>query len=134
VREELPAYAVAGWLTPAEPYALGSMRARRLAREHAAHHLGKPAARAVAQYEAYATSLAFLRHRGRRGRAGADFVVRERELLHELWRRREVARPALDYAARMTAPPVPVAAPPWPVYGAYGYPAVPNPAYNPYRS
>ncbi|MEU7060196.1 PrsW family intramembrane metalloprotease [Streptomyces sp. NPDC046197] len=159
VREELPAYAAAGWLAPSEPFALGSMRARRLARDHARHHAGKAAARAVAQYEAYATSLAFLRHRGRRGRAGADFVVREQELLHELWRRREVARPALDHAARMTARPVPVAAPPWPVYGAYGAygqppgsghgvygaqgqapgqapygAAVPYPAYNPYRT
>ena len=154
VRDELPAYAVAGWLSPAEPYALGSMRARRLARDYAQRHLGKPAARSVAQYEAYATSLAFLRHRGRRGRAGADFVVRERELLQELWWRREVARPALDYAARATAPPVPVVAPPWASYGVYGfqpahqaaypaadpsahpaaYPAVPYTAYNPYRS
>jgi RsiW-degrading membrane proteinase PrsW (M82 family) len=121
VREELPAYAAAGWLTPAEPYALGSMRARRLARDHARRYLGKPAAREVAQYEAYATSLAFLRHRGRLGRAGGDFVVRERELLNELWRRKDIARPALDHAARMTAPPVPVVAPPWPVYGVYGY-------------
>ncbi|CAM5631545.1 Protease PrsW OS=Streptomyces aurantiogriseus OX=66870 GN=GCM10010251_06770 PE=4 SV=1 [Streptomyces aurantiogriseus] len=137
VREELPAYTAAGWLTPAEPYALGSMRARRLARDYARRHLGKPAAREVAQYEAYATSLAFLRHRGRLGRAGADFVVRERELLNELWRRKDIARPALDHAARMTAPPVPVAAPPWPVYGVYGqgygyghghvYPAGPQP-------
>jgi hypothetical protein len=87
----------------------------------------------VAQYEAYATSLAFLRHRGRRGRAGADFVVRERELLHELWVRREAARPALDHAARMTAPPTPVVIPPthWPVHG---YPAVQYPGYNPYRT
>ncbi|MCL6674169.1 PrsW family intramembrane metalloprotease [Streptomyces panaciradicis] len=149
VREELPAYAAAGWLTPAEPFALGSMRARRLARDHAAHHFGKPAAQAVLQYEAYATSLAFLRHRGRRGRAGADFAVRERELLAELWNRREIAGPALNYAARVTAPPVPVVAPPWPGYGAYGthgahgahgqqtyptYPATPYPAYNPYQS
>ncbi|MFI2194197.1 PrsW family intramembrane metalloprotease [Streptomyces coeruleorubidus] len=146
VRTELPAYAVAGWLSPVEPYALGSMRARRIARQYARRHAGRAAARQVAQYEGYATSLAFLRHRGRRGRAGADFVVRERELLDELWRRRETARPALDYAARITAPPVPVAAPPWPVYGAYGYgyptspathatpTATPYPAYNPYRS
>ncbi|MFJ6085319.1 PrsW family intramembrane metalloprotease [Streptomyces sp. NPDC092369] len=139
VREELPAYTMAGWLTPAEPFALGSMRARRLARDYATRHYGKPAARAVAQYEAYATSLAFLRHRGRRGRAGADFVVRERELLAELWRRKDVARPALDYAARATAPPVAVTAPPWPVHGVYGYPAQPAypaspyPAYNPYQ-
>ncbi|WP_112467710.1 PrsW family intramembrane metalloprotease [Streptomyces triticisoli] len=145
VREELPAYAAAGWLTPAEPLALGSLRARRLARDHARRHFGKPAARTVAEYEAYATSLAFLRHRGRRGRAGADFAVRERELLHELWRRREVAQPALDHAARMT---MPVVAPPWPAYGVhgvYGVPvqpqgygpygqAAPYPSYNPYRT
>lgn len=129
VREELPVYVFAGWLTPAEPFVLGSMKARRLAREYARHHLGRQAARSVAQYEAYATSLAFLRHRAGRGRAGADFAVRERELLHELWLRREVARPALDYAARRTAPPVPVVLPPWPVYGSYAIPA-----YNPYRS
>ncbi|MGK5697918.1 PrsW family intramembrane metalloprotease, partial [Streptomyces sp. URMC 128] len=148
VRAELPAYASAGWLSPVEPYALGSMRARRIARQYARRHVGRAAAREVARYEAYATSLAFLRHRGRRGRAGADFVVRERELLDELWRRRETARPALDYAARITAPPVPVTAPPWPVHGAYGYghptTAAPYPAYsayttpyaayNPYRS
>ncbi|WP_210594116.1 PrsW family intramembrane metalloprotease [Streptomyces sp. GESEQ-35] len=126
VRAELPAYVAAGWLGPAAPFVLGSMRARRLAREHARHHFGRPAGRAVAQYEAYATSLAFLRHRGRRGRAGADFVVRERELLHELWQRRRVAGPALEHAARVTAPP-------WPVYGAYGH-AAPYPAYNPYRT
>jgi len=145
VRSELPAYAAAGWLTTPEPFALGSMRARRLAREYATHHFGKAAARSVAEYEAYATSLAFLRHRGRRGRAGADFVVRERELLDELWRRREVARPSLTYAAVAAAPAVPPPPPqPWPVYGytqAYG-PAAPYPTYtphpytshNPYRS
>ena len=157
VRDELPAYVAAGWLAPAEPFALGSMRARHLARDYARLHLGKPAARAVTEYESYATSLAFLRHRGRSGRAGADFVLRERELLHELWRRREVARPALEYAARVTAPPVPVMMP-WPMPGPAGpYPGhrppypqyraphpvqrtphtahpAPYPAYNPYRT
>ncbi|MGW5369751.1 PrsW family glutamic-type intramembrane protease [Streptomyces sp. NPDC004009] len=123
VREELPAYVRAGWLGPAEPFALGSMRARRAAREHARRHLGgRPAARAVAQYEAYATSLAFLRHRGRRGRAGAGAVARERELLAELWRRREVARPALEHAARTVAP-VPRVTAHW---TRYGYPAAPS--------
>ncbi|MFJ9044724.1 PrsW family glutamic-type intramembrane protease [Streptomyces sp. NPDC102347] len=130
VRTELPAYAIAGWLSPAEPFALGSMRARRLARRYAREHGGKPAARAVAQYEAYATSLAFLRHRGRTGKAGADFMTRERQLLLELWHRRVAARPALDHAARLTAPRVPYGAawagqaPPGP-YGrpSYGQPA-----------
>ncbi|GGV00981.1 protease PrsW [Streptomyces filipinensis] len=147
VREELPAYVPAGWLGPAEPFALGSMRARRMARDYARHHAGRPAARAVAQYEAYATSLASLRQRGRRGKAGADFVVRERELLDELWNRREAARPALEYAARASvpapvywAPQLPVAYgpaygyPAAPIPTAYGYPAGPYPADNPYRS
>ncbi|MFJ8546953.1 PrsW family intramembrane metalloprotease [Streptomyces sp. NPDC093586] len=152
VRAELPVYAVAGWLAPAEPFALGSMRARRIARRYARQHAGKPTERVVAEYEAYATSLAFLRQRGRRGRAGADYVVRERELLTELWRRREAARPALDYAARATAPPLPVAVPPWPAYGPHAAPAPARytapapyampvhtsytayPAQNPYRS
>ncbi|MYQ49502.1 PrsW family intramembrane metalloprotease, partial [Streptomyces sp. SID4985] len=95
-----------------------------------------------------ATSLAFLRRRARRGRAGADFLTREHELLAALWRRREVARPALEYAARGTAP---VPRPQWPAYGhpsvpyagygygshgsgGYGYPSVPYSGYNPYRS
>ncbi|MCZ4637439.1 PrsW family intramembrane metalloprotease, partial [Streptomyces rubrogriseus] len=89
VRAELPAYVMAGWLTPAEPYALGSMRARRIARQYARRHAGKEGARAVARYEACATSVAFLRQRGRRGRAGADFAVRERALLDVLWHLRD---------------------------------------------
>ncbi|MEU6540856.1 PrsW family intramembrane metalloprotease [Streptomyces sp. NPDC047000] len=127
VREELPAYAVAGWLTPAEPFVLGSLRARGIAREYARHHCGRAAARAVAEYEACATSLALLRHRGRGGQAGPDFVVREAELLRELWVRRHIARPALQHAAGRVWPeyeygrapvprPVPWAPPPLPPY------------------
>ena len=41
------------------------MRARRAARDYASYHFGKGGARVVAEYEAYATSLAFLRRRGR---------------------------------------------------------------------
>ncbi|RMB79568.1 PrsW family intramembrane metalloprotease [Streptomyces shenzhenensis] len=137
VREELAAYVFTGWLGPAEPFALGSMGARRLARDYAEYHLGKRGAQTVAQYEAYATSLAFLRLRGRQGRAGADFVVRERELLAELWKRREVARPALEYAARVNAPAWPGPGAPMPYgYSAlpHAWPTVPYPAYNPYRS
>ncbi|MFE0257492.1 PrsW family intramembrane metalloprotease [Streptomyces sp. NPDC059010] len=143
VREELPAYVVAGWLTPGEPFVLGSMRARRVARQYARDRGGRAAARAVAQYEAYATSLAFLRHRGRRGRAGADFVVREGELLHELWVRREFARPALEHAGAAQAwatygygAPVPVywQAQPQPHQQQYGPTTAPYPVYNPYRT
>ncbi|MER6333082.1 PrsW family glutamic-type intramembrane protease [Streptomyces sp. NPDC001034] len=154
VREELPAYVLAGWLGPAEPFALGSMRARRMARDYARHHADRATARSVARYESSATALALLRRRGRRGLAGADFVVRERELLDELWQRREAARPALEYAARTAAPapartawaPVPYGHAYMPVPGhgygyghahgpgdGYGYPAAPYPSYNPYR-
>ncbi|MFE0702740.1 PrsW family intramembrane metalloprotease [Streptomyces sp. NPDC058872] len=119
---ELPAYAAAGWLAPAEPLALSSMQARQVARSFAARTYGQPAARAVGEYESFATTLAFLRNRARRGTAGPDFAAREQELLHHLWQRRAVASPALTYAARATgrawAPPQ---------YLDYD-------GYNPYRS
>lgn len=106
---ELPVYAAAGWLTPAEPLALASMRARGMARDMARHWnshpdpaRGKAAARAVAEYESFATSLAMLRRRARHDGAGPDFALREQELLHHLWHRREVAAPALTYAAHAT--------------------------------
>ncbi|MEV1049253.1 PrsW family glutamic-type intramembrane protease [Streptomyces sp. NPDC049916] len=107
---ELPAYVSAGWITPAEPRALSSMRARGVARDLARHWQrdrtrGRAAARAVAEYESFATSLAGLRRRARHGAAGEDFAARERELLHHLWQRRDIAAPALTEAARLTARP-----------------------------
>ena len=129
VREELPGYAAAGWLPSYEAWALASLRARRVARRYASRTLGgRPAARTVAEYAAFATSLAFLRHRWRRGRAGHDFPAQEERLLRELWRRRHLACPALAHATR-TLPPA--AWPPgtygwgpywWELYG-YGFPA-----------
>ncbi|WP_434975463.1 PrsW family glutamic-type intramembrane protease [Streptomyces mesophilus] len=132
VREELPAYVAAGWLTAPEPYALGTLRARRMARQYAAGAHGKDVARTVREYISLATALAFLRHRGRSGRAGADFVVRERELLQALWSRRGPSRPALDHAARMTAPAFPQ--PYAPYAQPYGPMTVPGPQipYIPY--
>ncbi|MCX4824121.1 PrsW family intramembrane metalloprotease [Streptomyces sp. NBC_01142] len=102
ISTELPAYAAAGWLTDAEPRALSSMRARTMARDFARHRYGPAAAHTVSEYERFATSLAFLRHRARRGAAGPDFMAREQELLHHLWQRKEAAGPALTYAARAT--------------------------------
>ncbi|MFE5487474.1 PrsW family intramembrane metalloprotease [Streptomyces sp. NPDC056527] len=119
---QLPAYAAAGWLSPAEPLALASMRARSLARDFARRTYGPPAAVAVGEYEAFATTLAFLRHRALRDAGGPDFTAREQELLHHLWQRKSVASPALTYAARATGQ---VWTPPQ--YLDYG-------GYNPYRS
>ncbi|MFE4176883.1 PrsW family intramembrane metalloprotease [Streptomyces sp. NPDC056909] len=121
VSAELPAYAAAGWLPAAAPQALSSMRARTVARDFAGRMYGPQASRSVGEYEAFATSLAFLRHHAQRGKAGPDFVEREQELLHHLWQRRETAGPALTYAARATGRvPVP---PPYIDYDGY----------NPYR-
>lgn len=121
ISAQLPAYAAAGWLTAAEPRALSSMRARTTARDFARRTYGPAAPHAVSEYERFATSLAFLRHRAHRGTAGPDFIEREQELLHHLWQRKEVAAPALTYAAQATGR---VRLPP--PYRDYG-------GHNPYR-
>ncbi|WP_431948392.1 PrsW family glutamic-type intramembrane protease [Actinacidiphila sp. bgisy167] len=107
IRAQLPQYAMAGWLSPPEPTAIGSMRGRGLARSAARAAQGKAAARAVREYVSFATSLAFLRARANRGAAGADFQVREQELLHHLWERKAVAQPALVHAAHAIRPVFP---------------------------
>lgn len=191
IAAELPAYAAAGWLRPAEPFTLASMRARSLARDAAARAYGsgtygngngngphgsgpyggsayggsaygsraasggrapsraaaRAAARAVAEYEVFATSLAFLRHRAHRGAVGPDFAAREQELLHHLWQRRDVAGPALEYAAWATNRAWAPSPPPWqsrphprpspaPWYGPPPQRPAPHrdhAVYNPYR-
>ncbi|MEO3972948.1 PrsW family intramembrane metalloprotease [Streptomyces sp. CAU 1734] len=98
----LPAYAAAGWLAPSEPQALSSMRARNTAKDFARRMHGPAAVHPVAEYQRFATALAFLRHRAAREAAGPDFTAREQELLHHMWQRKAVASPALTYAARVT--------------------------------
>ncbi|RLV01601.1 PrsW family intramembrane metalloprotease [Streptomyces griseocarneus] len=129
IRTHLPAYQAAGWLTPPEPLALSSLRARGIARDLARRTGGPTAARAVAEYISFATSLAFLRQRAHNGTAGPDFTAREQELLHHLWQRRQVAQPALAQASAVV--PVgfrPVVAapqgwgPPPPPLGQWGRP------------
>lgn len=92
---------------------------------------GKAAARAVAEYESFATSLAFLRRQARRGTAGPDLAERELELLHHLWQRREVAGPALAYAAQATARLRPRHV--RPAHGPYGTGPGAQPGYGPYQ-
>ncbi|TQK45534.1 RsiW-degrading membrane proteinase PrsW (M82 family) [Streptomyces sp. SLBN-118] len=122
ISTELPAYAAAGWLTADEPRALSSMRVRTMARDIARRTHGPAGAHAVSEYERFATTLASLRHRAHRGAVGPDFSEREQELLHHLWQRKDVASPALTYAARATGQA-------WtpPPHRDYG-------GYNPYRS
>ncbi|MEC4018119.1 PrsW family intramembrane metalloprotease [Streptomyces sp. H27-D2] len=103
IRAHLPAYQAAGWLTPPEPVALSSMKARNLARTVTRHRHGRPAARTVSEYTSFATSLAFLRARAHRGAPDRDFTAREQELLHHLWQRKHLAAPALTHATHATA-------------------------------
>ncbi|MEU1537374.1 PrsW family intramembrane metalloprotease [Actinacidiphila glaucinigra] len=124
IRTQLPLYAMAGWLSPPEPAAIGSMKGRGLARSAARGAQGKEAARTVREYVSFATSLAFLRARANRGTAGADFQAREQELLHHLWERKAVAQPALTHAAHAIRPAFPpvypwAAPPPGNLYGPY---------------
>ncbi|MFE7131811.1 PrsW family intramembrane metalloprotease [Streptomyces sp. NPDC057638] len=102
VGAELPAYAAAGWLGRAEPSALSSMKARTVARDFARHHHGPSGTHALSEYQRFATSLASLRHRARRGVVEPDFVAREQELLHHMWELKAIAGPALTHAARTT--------------------------------
>ncbi|MCQ4084963.1 PrsW family glutamic-type intramembrane protease [Streptomyces sp. RB6PN25] len=128
IRAQLPVYAMAGWLNPLEPLALSSMRARKLARDLARRARGAADARTVREYQAFATSLAFLRARAARGAAGSDFTIREQELLHHLWQRKALAQPVLVQAAYAIRPPMP---PQWP--GPYAPPPQQQPPYGPYR-
>ncbi|MEV5243602.1 PrsW family intramembrane metalloprotease [Streptomyces cinnamoneus] len=125
IRAHLPAYQAAGWLTPPEPLALSSMRARGIARDLARRTGGPAAARTVAEYISFATSLAFLRHRAYRGTPTPDFTAREQELLHHLWQRKDTAQPALAQATAAVPQPFAPPAQPW------GQPPVPGPVWPP---
>ncbi|CCB76094.1 PrsW family intramembrane metalloprotease [Streptantibioticus cattleyicolor] len=130
IRTQLPAYAMAGWLSPLEPLALSSLRARKLARDMALRARGPADARAVREYESFATSLAFLRARAARGTVDPDFALREQELLHHMWQRKALAQPVLVQAAYAVHPPMP---PQWPAQGPYGVgPAPYGPGPGPY--
>ncbi|WP_234010513.1 PrsW family intramembrane metalloprotease, partial [Streptomyces sp. SPB074] len=107
VRETLPRYALAGWLSPYEPLALGSLRSRRVAAEFAAYHGVRADAHRLRQYAAAATRLALLRHDAEQGRRTPDFPRRERALLDHLWQHRALARPAFAYSWRLVPPRAP---------------------------
>jgi RsiW-degrading membrane proteinase PrsW (M82 family) len=132
IRRHLPLYAAAGWLPPGEPIALSSMGIRAEARREARRFQGEAASRAVRDYIAFATQLAFLRAAATRGAPEPDFAAHESELLAHIWHRKSWAQPALARAAMPELTPrywpaqLPAPRPAWGVYGAqarpYGYP------------
>jgi RsiW-degrading membrane proteinase PrsW (M82 family) len=126
IRTHLAVYAAAGWLAPAEPAALGSMGVRGTARRETRRFYGEAAARAVREYVACATRLAFLRAAATRGAPGPDFAARESELLTHLWSRKPWAQPALLSAAAPPRPfPLPGQRPG--TWGSPPYPYAPPP-------
>ncbi len=80
----LPAYAEAGWLATADVTMLASLPARKQAVAWASDAHGEGSAELMRAFQLAATELAFLRARAERGAVGADFVVRERDLLTRL--------------------------------------------------
>src|SRR5262249_34937826 len=143
----LPEYARAGWLSPPEVAALGTLGRRLSARHWARRVAGDPGARAMKAFQFDATRLALLRDRMRRGigtAAGkqlADTIEEERMLLGALMAYRQVftgrdpqAPQAVWDGARyhitfpdgvvrpVNAPVSPVAPVPVVLAGAQGYP------------
>jgi len=67
VAAALPGFAQAGWVAPSEIELLSSLAGRRGWRSAVQRHSGKEAAKAVGDYQAAVTELAFLRNRFARG-------------------------------------------------------------------
>ncbi|WP_063774085.1 PrsW family intramembrane metalloprotease [Streptacidiphilus rugosus] len=93
VGKQLAVYVTAGWIGRQVPVVLSSMRTRKQARALSRFEQGPHGDKAMREYQGFATSLALLRERVARGLAVPDFAVREQELLHHLWERKDVVTP-----------------------------------------
>lgn len=109
IGRRLGLYAAAGWLTPAEVAMVASLPERRRAREWARSVGGRPAARAMADFQDLASELAFLRERMDRGTAPQDAAQVEASLLRSLWVLRRqflpTSAPGRPHASLETAHP-----------------------------
>lgn len=146
VAAALPGLAAGGWIAPSEVSLLASLAGRRGWRRAVRRHSGRDAARAVAQYQALVTELAFLQARMARGTVGQIGYQWQHELLTGLVaaRARAVAMPDALVAAWLNSPPPgwqppPTSGPP-PGWHSAGPPpawqlpsAVPPPGWQPPR-
>ncbi|MFI9052651.1 PrsW family intramembrane metalloprotease [Streptomyces sp. NPDC053427] len=105
LRHYLAPYTATGWLAPAEPTALSSLKTRTLARAIARRTQGPTAARAVSEYTTLATALSFHRRRAHLTGPTADFSTREQELLLHLWQYQPWVQGALAEALAITHRP-----------------------------
>jgi hypothetical protein len=98
VAEALPTMVGEGFVAATETKRLASLPARRTWRQQARRHSGQAAARAVADYQAAVSELAFLRHAVALGTAAPDATDHEAKLIAVLATTRDIAarRAGLD--------------------------------------
>jgi protease PrsW len=84
ITEHLAIYVATGWLASSEVGMLGSLRARRDARNWAARTQGPAARQAMRDFQELGSELAFLRERITRGTAPADAQGTEQALLFSM--------------------------------------------------
>lgn len=107
VADQLPGFAQAGWIAPSEITLLSSLAGRRGWRAAVRRRSGQQVAKAVSDYQAAVTELAFLRSRMGRGAVGDTGLLWHKEALDELFRSRmkAVGHPeALTVAMRHHGP------------------------------
>ncbi|WP_304633510.1 PrsW family glutamic-type intramembrane protease [Pseudonocardia sp. C8] len=133
VAAQLPGFAAAGWIAPSEVPLLSELSRRRGWRALVRRRSGKAAAKAVAEYQAAVTELAFMRNRIARGAVRDSAHARHDETLAALLRARAVAvgvPEALVAAWARQRPsgwePPPPAAPDGSFSGAHKIPGFPD--------
>jgi RsiW-degrading membrane proteinase PrsW (M82 family) len=114
VREQLPGFAMAGWIAPSEVELLGTLAGRNRWQRAVRQRSGKAAAKAVTEYQTAVTELAFLRARMSRGTVGPHARQWHDEWLATLVRARARAmgEPEALTAAWLRPPPSGWAPPP----------------------
>ncbi|MGQ0483205.1 MAG: PrsW family intramembrane metalloprotease [Pseudonocardia sp.] len=122
IAAELPGFAHAGWIVPSEIGLLQSLAGRRGWHRAVRQRSGPAAAKAVGQYQAAVTELAFLRHKIARGSVGPYGRQWHDGLVREVVdaRARAVGMPEALSAAWSPRTPPPGWAPPVPPPGPGG--------------
>jgi protease PrsW len=114
VAEQLPAFAMAGWIAPSEVALLSTLAGRNRWRRAVRQRSGKDAEKAVTEYQTAVTELAFLRARMSRGAVGSHAWEWHNERLSALVaaRGRAMGQPEALTAAWLRPPPPDWAPPP----------------------
>ncbi len=94
IARHLQTYVASGWLTPAELTMLSTSSSRRQARDWAGRTAGPVGTRAMRDFQALGSELAFLRERMHHHAAPADAQETELDLLRTMWQLRSGFLPA----------------------------------------